>query len=67
METDAKPTATGRRLNSFCMETNTGVREIRELIGSGKAFAVITSISLIPQIGRGTNEKEFDEAVTEVL
>jgi hypothetical protein len=43
METDAKPTATGRRLNSFCIGTphaDTGVREIRKLIGSGKAFAV---------------------------
>ena len=55
-------------LNSFCIGTphaDTGVREIRELIGSGKAFAVLTSISLIPQIARGTNEKEFDEAVAE--
>jgi hypothetical protein len=67
METDAKPMATGRRLNSFCIGTphaDTGVREIRELIGSGKAFAVLTSI-LILQIAKGTNEKEFDEAVAE--
>ncbi len=57
-----------RSLNSFCIGTphaDTGVREIRELIGSGKAFAVLTSISLIPQIARGTNENEFDEAVAE--
>jgi hypothetical protein len=68
LETDAKATGTGRKLNSFCIGTphaDTGVREIRELIGSGKAFAVLTSISLIPQIARGTNEREFDEAVAE--
>ncbi len=35
-------------------------REIRELISSGKAFAVLTPISLISQIARGTNENEFD-------
>ncbi len=55
-------------MNSFCIGTphaDTGVREIRELIGSGKAFAVLTPISLVPQIARGTNEKEFDEAVAE--
>jgi hypothetical protein len=68
LEADAKPTATGGRLKSFCIGTphaDTGAREIRELIGSGKAFAVLTSISLIPRIARGTNEKEFDEAVAE--
>jgi hypothetical protein len=36
---------------------DTGVREIKELLmSSGIAFAVLTSISLIPQIARGTNE-----------
>jgi hypothetical protein len=69
METDAPPMmAMGRKLNSFCIgipHADTGVREIRELIGSGKAFAVLTSISLISQIARGANEKEFDEAVAE--
>jgi hypothetical protein len=68
MEANAKPAPTSRSLNSFCIgipHADTGVREIRELIGSGKAFAVLTSISLIPQIARGTNEKEFDEAVAE--
>jgi hypothetical protein len=66
MEAKEKQTLKGRSLNSFCIGTphaDTGVREIRELIGSCKAFAVLTSISLIPQIARGTNEKEFDEAV----
>jgi hypothetical protein len=68
MEAKAKLAPTSRSLNSFCIGTphaDTGVREIRELIGNGKAFAVLTSISLIPQIARGTNEKEFDEAVAE--
>ncbi len=68
MEANAKPAPTSRSLNSFCIGTphaETGVREIRELIGSGKAFAVLTSISLIPRIARGTNDKELDEAVAE--
>ncbi len=68
MEANAKPTPTSRSLNSFCIGTphaDIGVREIRELIDSGKAFAVLTSISLIPKTARGTNEKEFDEAVAE--
>jgi hypothetical protein len=68
MEAKAKSAPTSKSLNSFCIGTShadTGVREIRELIGSGKGFAVLTSISLIPQIARGTNEKEFDEVVAE--
>jgi hypothetical protein len=68
MEAKEKQTLKGRSLNSFCIgapHADTGVREIRELIGSGKTFAVLTSISLIPQIARGTDEKEFDEAVAE--
>ncbi len=43
-------------LKAFSIGTphvDTGVREIRELIASGKSFAVFTSISLIPQIARG--------------
>ncbi len=42
----------GDKLRAFSIGTphaDTGVREIRELIGSGKAFAVLTPISLIPQ------------------
>jgi hypothetical protein len=42
---------------------DTGVREIRELIASGKSFAVLTSISLIPQIARGVNESDMDEEI----
>ncbi len=32
---------------------------------SGKAFAVLTSISLLPQIARGTSKKEMDEGIAE--
>jgi hypothetical protein len=42
---------------------DTGVREIRELIASGKYFAVLTSISLIPQIARGVNMLDMDEEI----
>jgi hypothetical protein len=42
---------------------DTGVREIRELIASGKSFAVLTSISLIPQIARGVNALDMDEEI----
>jgi hypothetical protein len=42
---------------------DTGVREIRELIASEKKFAVLTSISLIPQIARGINESDMDEGI----
>ncbi len=45
------------------MLIDTGVREIRELIVSGKAFAVLTPISLLPQIARGTSENELDEGI----
>ncbi len=44
---------------------DTGAREIREFISSGKAFAVLTPISLIPQIARGCNEGDMDEAIAE--
>ena len=40
------------KLRAFSIGTphaDTGVREIRELISSGKAFAVLTPISLIPR------------------
>jgi hypothetical protein len=39
------------------------VGEIRELIASGKSFAFLTSISLIPQIARGVNESNMDEEI----
>jgi hypothetical protein len=54
------------KLNAFSIGTphaDTGVREIRELIASGKAFAVLTPISLLPQIARGTSENEMDEEI----
>ncbi len=54
------------KLNAFSIGTphpDTGVREIRELIVSGKAFAVLTPISLLPQIARGTNEMDEEIAV----
>jgi hypothetical protein len=53
-------------LNAFSIGTpraDTGVREITELISSGKYFAVLTSISLIPQIARGVNESDMDEEI----
>jgi hypothetical protein len=56
------------KLNAFSIGTphaDTGVREIRELIVSGKAFAVLTPIYLLPQIARGTSEKEMDEGIAE--
>jgi hypothetical protein len=56
----------GGKLRAFSIGTphaDTGVREIRELIGSGKAFAVLTPISLIPQIGRGCNKEDMDETI----
>jgi hypothetical protein len=61
----ATPDAPGK-LNAFSIGTphaDTGVREIRELIVSGKAFAVLTPISLLPQIARGTSENEMDEEI----
>ncbi len=54
------------KLNVFSIGTphaDTGVREIRDLIMSGKAFAVLTPISLLPQIARGTSEKDMDEGI----
>jgi hypothetical protein len=59
------PDAPGK-LNAFSIGTphaDTGVREIRELIVSGKAFAVLTPIPLLPQIARGTSENEMDEEI----
>jgi hypothetical protein len=44
-------------------DADTGVREIRELIASGKSFAVLTSISLIPEIAKGINESDMDEGI----
>jgi hypothetical protein len=58
----------GGKLRAFSIGTPhayTGVREIRELISSGKAFAVLTPISLIPQIARGCSESDMDEAIAE--
>jgi hypothetical protein len=54
-------------LTAFSIGTphaDTGVREIRELIASGKSFAVLISISLIPQIARGVNASDMDEEIT---
>jgi hypothetical protein len=54
------------KLDAFSIGTphaDTGVREIRDLIMSGKAFAVLTPISLLPQIARGTSEKDMDEGI----
>jgi hypothetical protein len=53
-------------LNAFSIGTphaDTGVREIRELITSSKSFAVLTSISLIPQIARGVDETKMNEEI----
>ncbi len=58
----------GGILRAFSIGTphaDTGVRDIRELIKSGKAFAVLTPISLIPQIARGCNEGDVDETIAE--
>ncbi len=59
----------GGKLRAFSIGTphaNTSVREIRELISSGKAFAVLTPSSLISQIARGCKEEEdMDEAIAE--
>jgi hypothetical protein len=53
-------------LKAFSIGTphaDTGVREIRELIASGKSLALLTSISLIPQIARGVNASDMDEEI----
>jgi hypothetical protein len=58
----------GGKLRAFSIGTphvDTGVREIRELISSGKAFAVLTPISLIAQIARGCSKEDMDEAIAE--
>ncbi len=55
-------------LRAFSIGTphaDTGVGEIRKLMSSGKAFAVFTPISLIPQIARDCKEEDMDEAVAE--
>jgi hypothetical protein len=54
-----------RAFSNGTPHADTGVREIRELINSGKAFAVLTPISLIPQIARGCIEGDMDEAIAE--
>ncbi len=67
-EDDEESTLTRGKLRAFSIGTphaDTGVREIRELISSGKAFAVLTPIYLIPQIARGCNEGDMDEAIAE--
>ncbi len=58
----------GGKLRAFSIGTphaDTGVREIREPISSGKAFAVLIPISLIPQIARGCNEGDMDETIAD--
>jgi hypothetical protein len=58
----------GGKLRAFSIGTphaDTGVREIRELISSGKAFAVLTAISHTPQIARGCNEGDMSETIAE--
>ncbi len=53
-------------LKAFSIGTphaDTSVREIGELITSGKSFAVLISISLIPQIARGVNAADMDEGI----
>jgi hypothetical protein len=58
--------ANGASLKAFSIGTphaDTGVREIRELIASGKSLAVLISISLIPQIARGVNASDIDEEI----
>ncbi len=53
-------------LKAFSIGTphaDTGVREIRELVASGKPFAVLISMSLIPQIVRGVNASDMDEEI----
>jgi hypothetical protein len=68
MDSAVQAVSASGKLNAFSIGTphaDTGVREIRESIRSGRAFAVLTSISLIPQIVKGINEGEMDEAVAE--
>ena len=65
---DSLVTESGGKLRAFSIGTphaDTGVREIRELIKSGRAFAVLTPISLIPQIARGCVEGDMDETIAE--
>jgi hypothetical protein len=69
MDTGRSTANAMEKLNAFSIGTphaDTGVREIRELINGGKVFAVLTPISLLPQIeARGTNEWEMDEGIAE--
>ena len=65
---DSLVAESGGKLRAFSIGTphaDTGVREIRELINSGRAFAVLTPIFLIPQIARGCVEGDMDEAIAE--
>jgi hypothetical protein len=58
----------GGKLRTFSIGTphaDTGVREIRELMSSGKAFVVLTPIFLIPQIARGCKEEDMNEEIAE--
>ena len=59
----------GGKLRAFSIggtpHADTGVREIRELISSGKAFVVLTPIFLIPQIARGCKEEDMNEEIAE--
>ncbi len=59
----AEPCGKLRAFSIVTPHADTGVREIRELINSGKAITVLTPISLIPQIARGCNEVNMDEAI----
>ncbi len=65
---DSLVAESGGKLRAFSIRTphaDNGVREIRELINSGKTFAVLTPISLIPQIARGCIEGDMDETIAE--
>jgi hypothetical protein len=42
------------------MLNDIGVREFQDLIRKNRAFAVLTPLSLIPQISRGTTGNESD-------
>jgi hypothetical protein len=51
-------------LKSFSIgapHADVGVREIQDLIRKDRAFAILTPLSLIPQISRGTTGHEDDE------
>ena len=51
-------------LKSFCIgapHADVGVREIQDLIRKDRAFVILTPLSLIPQIFRGTTGHEDDD------